>query len=369
MTTDAIRACFKPEPGTAYLDAATYGLPPLPTLRAMEDALRAWQAGSADWIEDWDKEGDTARVLFAELIGAAADEIALVPTVSVGVGPMVAALRPGDEVLVPADEFTSVLFPLLVAAETRGGVVRETAFHALPEAIDARTRLVAFSLVRSQDGRTARLADVCAAARAHGARVLIDATHAVPFVPVARELPAIDALVCHGYKHLLCPRGAGFLYVRRDRWADLPPVAANWRAAAPPFSRSYGGSLSPAAGAARFDVSLDWFAWVGARQSLDLLVAWQREGALAPVLDFSAALAERLGLEPPTSSIVAVPVADACAALATLRAAGVRAAAPGGLVRLAPHVYTTAGDVDRAAAVLAPLRASTDGSAVEKATR
>lgn len=355
MTTDAIRALFRPEPGTAYLDAATYGLPPAPTMRALDGAQRAWQAGSANWIEDWDKQGDAARACFAELIGAAADEIALVPTVSVGVGPMVAALRAGDEVLVPADEFTSVLFPFLVAVETRGIVVREAPFDALPNAIDARTRLVAFSLVRSQDGKTARLADICAAARAHDSRVLVDATHAIPFVPVAADLPSIDALVCHGYKHLLCPRGAGFLYVRRDRWHDLPPVAANWRAADPPFSRSYGGTLSPAPGAARFDVSLDWFAWVGARQSLELLVTWQRDGALAPVRDLSADLADRLGLDPPTSSIVAVPVENARAALATLRAAGIRAAAPGGVVRFAPHVYTTTDDIARAAAVVRGL--------------
>jgi selenocysteine lyase/cysteine desulfurase len=369
MTTDSIRALFRPEPGTVYLDTATYGLPPLPTMRAMDDALRAWQAGSANWIEDWDKQGDAARACFAELIGAAADEIALVPTVSVGVGPMVAALRAGDEVLVPANEFTSVLFPFLVAAETRGVAVREAPFDALAEAIDARTRLVAFSLVRSQDGKAARLADICAAARAHDSRVLVDATHAIPFVPVAAELASIDALVCHGYKHLLCPRGAGFLYVRRDRWDDLPPVAANWRAADPPFARSYGGTLSPAPGAARFDVSLDWFAWVGARQSLDLLVEWQRDGALAPVLDLAADLADRLGLEPRTSSIVAVPVENARAALATLRAAGIRADAPGGVVRFAPHVYTTTDDIARAADAVAPLRRSNESSPMMRTYR
>ena len=35
MTTPQIRALFRPEPGTAYLDAATYGLPPRPTVAAM----------------------------------------------------------------------------------------------------------------------------------------------------------------------------------------------------------------------------------------------------------------------------------------------------------------------------------------------
>ena len=38
-------------------------------------------------------------------------------------------LGPGDEVVVPADEFTSSLFPLLVAKD-RGAVVREVPFDA-----------------------------------------------------------------------------------------------------------------------------------------------------------------------------------------------------------------------------------------------
>ncbi len=76
---------------------------------------------------------------------------------------------------------------------------------------------------------------------------------------------------------------------------------------------------------------------------------------LTPVLGLSGTLAARLGLPRPSSSIVAVPVQDAQAALGMLDAAGVRAAAPAGVIRLSPHVYNTADDVERAAALLGPL--------------
>jgi selenocysteine lyase/cysteine desulfurase len=178
--------------------------------------------------------------------------------------------------------------------------------------------------------------------------VLVDATHAVPLVEVAAALPRIDYLICHGYKHLLCPRGAAFLYVRGDSWEDLPPIHANWRATAPVYARSYGGPLAPAEGAARFDVSLDWFAWVGARPSLELLVRWRREGALRAPLELAAELASRLELPKPGASIVAVPVADAAAALVALDARGIRAAAPDGKVRLSTHVWNTPEEIGRA---------------------
>jgi selenocysteine lyase/cysteine desulfurase len=58
--------------------------------------------------------------------------------------------------------------------------------------------------------------------------------------------------------------------------------------------------------------------------------------------------------------VVSVPVADSEAVLAALRAAGIRAGAPAGRIRLAPHVYNTPEEIDRVVAVLTPyvLRAA-----------
>jgi selenocysteine lyase/cysteine desulfurase len=355
-TAEEIRALFDPAPGTIYLDAASYGLPPRQSVEALEAAIRSWQSGRAFWRPDWDVRGEDCRALYAELIGAATAEIALVPTVSVAVATVAASLAAGDEVVIPAAEFTSVAYPLLVAAERRGVVVREAPFDELPGAIGAGTRLVAFSLVRSQDGRVAPLREILAAAGRHGTRVLVDATHAVPFVEVGAELPRIDYLICHGYKHLLCRRGVGFFYVRRDRWAELPPIHANWRSAGPAYQRSYGGPLALADDAARFHVSLDWFGWVAARPALELLVRCRAEGLLQGPLDLAADLAARLGLPKPGASIVAVPVDDAAAALAALEERGIRAAAPGGQVRLSTHLWNTGDEVALAAAAVAAVR-------------
>jgi selenocysteine lyase/cysteine desulfurase len=348
-TAEAIRALFAPAPGTIYLDAASYGLPPRPTVEALQEAVLAWQSGRARWLPDWDVLGEECRGLYAELIGAATAEIGLVPTVSVGVATVAAAIEAGEEVVIPAAEFTSVAFPFLVAAERRGVVVREVPFDELPAAIGSGTRLVAFSLVRSQDGRTAPLEEILTAAERYGARVLVDATHAVPLVEVGEALPRIDYLICHGYKHLLCPRGVAFLYVRRDRWEELPPIHANWRASRPVYTRSYGGPLAPADGAARFDVSLDWFAWVGARPALELLVQWRKSGALRAPLALAAELACALGQPAPGGSIVSVWVQDATAALTELEERwGIRAAAPGGRLRLSTHVWNTPAEIARA---------------------
>ncbi|MDQ2652812.1 MAG: aminotransferase class V-fold PLP-dependent enzyme [Chloroflexota bacterium] len=342
----AARAYFDPAPDTIYLDAATYGLPPRPTVAALEYALRTWQDGTAAWARDWEPAGDRSRALFAQLIGSREDEIALIPTASVGVGVVAASLAPGTEVLLPDDEFTSVSYPLIVAEREHGVRLRRAPFTHLAEAISPETGIVAFSLTRSQDGESAALGDIVAAAREHGAQVLLDATHGIPFVPVAPYLDSIDYLVCHGYKHLLCPRGVGFLRVRPDRWKTLPPWLANWRSAVP--QHSFGGSYGDLApDARRFDVSLAWHAWVGAEQSLALLLDWQADGALDEVRALARQLAAGLGRPDPIGSIVSLRVSDAAAAEAALQARGIRCAARGENVRLAVHVWNTEDEIAR----------------------
>lgn len=352
-----VRSLFEPAPNTIYLDAATYGLPPRPTVEALECALRRWQSGEADWISEWDRKGDVCRDLFAQLLGADAEEIALISSGSVGVGLIAANLPQEIEIVVPDDEFTSVLYPLLVAQSERNARIRRVPFHHLAESIGPKTGVVAFSVTRSQDGETAAMSDIVAAARQHGAQVLVDATHAVPFVPLQTWIADIDYLVCHGYKHLLCPRGVAFLYVRRDRWHDIQPWFANWRNGSPLYSTSYGGSLDELApNASRFDLSLAWHAWAGAEPSLRLLVEWQREGLLNEIPALAQRLAAALDRPAPSASIVSIPVADAPFVKAALASKGIRCAATTSTtIRLSPHVYNSAEEIDRAAEVLSSL--------------
>jgi selenocysteine lyase/cysteine desulfurase len=344
-----VRALFDPAPGTIYLDTATYGLPPRPTVEAMHAALDAWQAGSADWVHDWDMRGEACRAAFASLTGLPACHIALMPSASVGVGTVASTLTHTDEVVMPDDEFHSVLFPILVAQHTRGTTVRQVAFDRLPEAIGPSTTLVAFSLVQSQSGRTARQSEIVAAAERVGARTLIDASHAVPFVPVDRRAQFV---VCAAYKHLLSPRGVAFFAVSDKYWDRLPAWHANWRSTRNPYAAYYGGPLDQASTAARFDVSLAWHAWAGAAVSMGLLDEWQRRGLLHEPIRLARRLAEALGLPQPQGTVVSVPVQDAETLRADLGRAGIKAAVRAGSVRLSTHVYNTQEHIDQAVAAL-----------------
>ncbi len=349
---------FSPAPGLTYLDSATYGLPPRPTLRALEAALAGWRGGTAHWIDDWDREAEACRRLFARLIHAAAAEVSLMPALSVATGIVATAVPHGGEVLIPEGEFTSVGYPFLAAAERGRLRVREAPLAELADAIRPETAMVATSVVQSADGRVADLPAISAAAKAVGARLYADASQALGVYPIDVAEHGIDYLACAAYKWLCCPRGVAFLYVREDLWHEPFPVAASWRAGDKPYDRFYGSPLALAETAARFDVSLAWHAWVGARPSLETLCALDDDTRFRLAREPALRLATLLDLPTPDSSIVTVPVTDSRRAGAALTAAGIKASERAGQIRIAPHFYNSVADAERAAEVLEPLVAS-----------
>jgi hypothetical protein len=104
-----------------------------------------------------------------------------------------------------------------------------------------------------------------------------------------------------------------------------------------------------------YDVSLAWLPWLGAAESLELLVQWQADGALEDPVRLARDLAHGLGLEWGGSALVCAPIDDGVAARAALAAAGIRASFRGTGIRLSTHVYNDAADVARAIEALAPV--------------
>ncbi|GLI03238.1 aminotransferase class V-fold PLP-dependent enzyme [Phytohabitans aurantiacus] len=331
------KGLWDPEPG--WLNTASYGLPPRPAWDAVQDALGAWRAGRTSW-EPWGKATELARGAFARLVAVPTADVAVGAAVSQLLAPVAAALPDGARVLVPDMEFTSNLFPWLAQPRVN---VRAVPADKLAGAVDAGTDLVAFSLVQSSDGAVAAYDEVVAAARAHGALVVVDATQACGWLPF--DASRADAVVVAAYKWLMGPRGAAFAYLSPELRERLVPSAAGWYAGDDVHAAYYGPPLRLAPDARRFDISPAWFSWVGLAPALDLV---ERIGVPA-INAHNVALANRfltaLGRPPGESAIVTVDVPGAQERLA---AAGVRAAVRAGRVRASFHLYSTEQDVDMA---------------------
>ncbi|MDH4063193.1 MAG: aminotransferase class V-fold PLP-dependent enzyme [Acidobacteriota bacterium] len=339
LSIEDARHHFQVEPG--YLDTASVGAPPDETWHAVQAALADWRRGRPR-SREYQAIVNQTRAAFARLVGVSADEVCVGSQTSALVGVVAASLPAGAQVLAALGDFTSILFPFLAHAD-RGVRLTSVPLARLAESIGPGTALVAVSAVQSANGAVADLDAVVEAARAAGARVLVDATQACGWLPI--DAARVDYLVCGGYKWLLAPRGTAFMALRRSALDRIRPIAAGWFAGEDPWSSVYGEPLRLAASARRLDVSPAWLSWVGAAPALALLERIGIPGIHAHNVGLANRFRRRLGLPPGESAIVSVEMAHAAEPLAV---AGVRASVRAGALRVSFHLYNTIADVDLA---------------------
>jgi selenocysteine lyase/cysteine desulfurase len=329
-----------------YLNTASYGLPPRYAWERLQQSLAEWRGGETSW-EHWADTVETARRLFADLVRADVDDVIACATVSEVAGLVASSLPDGAHVLVPRQEFTSIVFPWAVHKDRKVRVT-EVPLDELAGHIDDSTTLVAFSAVQSHDGAVADLAAITAAAREHGAIVVVDATQALGWRDV--PLDGVDVLVTAAYKWLMAPRGTTLAVVSARLAARLRPHAAGWFAGADVHESYYGLPLRLAPTARRFDQSPAWHCWVGTAASLEVVAELGVEAIHQHDVALCNRVREAFDLPPEDTAIVALQVPDAERRLAD---AGIRAAVRAGALRLSFHAYNTDDDVDR---VLKALR-------------
>jgi len=216
---------FELEDGVAYLNAAYMA----PTPRIVSEAGRA---GIAQKAQPWkcdrarvEAQVEHTRKLAAKLIGASADDIAIVGSVSYGIaiGCGNLGIPRGSRLLFMEDEHHSVVLSMRALAE-RSGAVLDAVLR--PEngdwtrALLARlsiggppVSIAALTPVHWIDGTMIDLDRIACVLRENGAHLIVDATQAAGIVSIDVQTLRPDILVFPTYKWLLGPYGLAFLYV------------------------------------------------------------------------------------------------------------------------------------------------------------
>ncbi len=108
--------------------------------------------------------------------------------------------------------------------------------ESLLAAIDGQTALIAVSHVLSEDGERIGLVRLRAAADSVGARIFADVTQSLGVLGIDLAASRPDYLAVHGYKWLLCPRGAAWLVTRHHD--ELCPLLPGWKTATLPLDNN-----------------------------------------------------------------------------------------------------------------------------------
>lgn len=359
-----------------FLNTAAQGVEPR---RAIE-AMGAFEAGRAyPHPIDHDRLNEiesSCRERIAALTGAPIERVGLAVNTSEGLNlaAMQMPLEPGQKVLLVRGEFPANVYPWL--AQARRGV--GTRFldldgpclkaERVEEVLDADPAIavLALSLVQFSTGHRNPVEAIGAACRERDVRFVVDGIQGIGAIPFEWDDELYDLVACGGQKWLCSPWGSGFFLASDRLCREAEPRRVGWLQTVDARSGEgfadlccYDLSFHP--DATRYEVgSYAYSALLGLSESVGLFleigverIAAHARALLAPL---EAMLEERGG------EIVSCRVPECrsgifCFRLETpaatraiydrLVAAGIACAFREGAVRLSPHLYNTATEIDR----------------------
>jgi selenocysteine lyase/cysteine desulfurase len=354
-----------------------------PQLRESRDRLlvgvemknRPWERKPPSFFDD----AETVRHLSHEIFGGEADGYAVVPAASYGIITAARAiephLRPGDRILVMADEFPSNVLPWQRTAQESGAELMTVPApkgggwtQAILEQIDKRVKVVAVSPCHWTNGAYVDLAAVGRACRDVAGSLVVDATQSLGAMPLSIGEVEPDFLVAAGYKWLLGPYGFGILYVS-ERWRSARPLEETWlaRDGAEDFTALVNYSEAYKPGARRFDVGENCTPTLlpGAIAALEQIKAWgvaRIAQSLGEINERITRQLEQLGFLLPESSQrsphmfgALLPEGYVGDLVGELKARNIFISQRGNALRFAPHLHITVQDTDRLLSALDEL--------------
>jgi selenocysteine lyase/cysteine desulfurase len=373
-----LRDLFRVPAEQHYLNCAFMAPLPLPVeeagIRGLRRKAMPWNMGPGDFFAD----ADAIRPAVARLLGTESESrVAILPSVSYGVAICArnAGVRSGDRIVLARDQFPGNVYGWMQVARETGahldiieppepapGPGRGARWNArILEAIRPGTRVVALGHIHWTDGTLFDLAAIGARARDVGALLVVDGTQSLGALPFPFEAIQPDAVITAAYKWLLGPYSLAFGWFG-PAFEDGTPVEETWIARR--GSRDFGGLVhyreDYEPGAVRYDVGQrsNFILLPMALEALRLLEAWGGAGAVqrytcnlaAPFAEWASGAG--LGLDDPDARAhhlfgVGLPEGlDRAQVAEALAARQVTVSVRGQALRISPHLYNDAADLD-----------------------
>lgn len=274
-----LKSLFLLDPEVHFLNHGSFGAVPRPVFEVWQDWQQRLERQPVAFLgRELPGLLRAARERLAQTLVADPDDLLFVPNATLGVNLVARSLRlaPGDEVLASNHEYGAcdriwefvcggagaryVQQPLpLPAANTAAQV------DAFWQGVTARTRVIFLSHITSPTALRLPVEAICQRARAAGILTVIDAAHAPGQIALDLKAQEADFVTGNLHKWAMAPKGAAFLYVRREHQAALDPLVVSWG--------RLPGNEANLAGRLQWMGTADPSAWLSVPAALDFAVA------------------------------------------------------------------------------------------------
>lgn len=237
-----MRDLFMLDPDITFLNHGSFGACPQPVFDVYQEWQRRLERQPVKFLgRDLPRYLHEARQALGAFINADADDLVLITNATVGVNIVARALplAAGDEVLTTDHEYGACDYTWEMLSGQQGFLYKKQHIPlplTTPEAIveqfwagvTARTKLIFISHISSTTAVRFPVEAICARAQAAGILTLVDGAHAIGQLPL--DMGAIDAdfYTSNAHKWLMAPKGAAFLYTRRDKQPLIKPLVVSW---------------------------------------------------------------------------------------------------------------------------------------------
>jgi cysteine desulfurase/selenocysteine lyase len=360
-----IRAQFPVTRHKAFLNHAAQS--PLP--KPVADAVRKYTDDFSKFGTSSFKPDDNGKTEFARLIGAKPGEIALVENTSMGLNIAANVLHyPAGSKIVTTDlEYPSVVYPWLrrrlgVKVHYVKNVNGKVLLDDMEKAVDDKTVAVAISHVEYVNGFRHNLRVLSEIVHEHGAYLIVDAIQSVGTMPIDARRDDVDFLMAAGYKWLLSPPGAAYLYVKDDLIEKFEPPFVGWASVEQEMFNTADfwdiWNLNLSKTASRFEVgSPSVMSFVGAAEAMKMLLHFGTENIKKRIMKLTDRLIDAvkdMGLKlqtpeekPCRSGIVNIKIDQPQKTLEKLSKKGIVVSARSHGIRVSPHFYNTEREIDK----------------------
>ncbi|MGZ8695523.1 MAG: aminotransferase class V-fold PLP-dependent enzyme [Gaiellaceae bacterium] len=371
----AVRRQFRHDPRVVQLGGLYLASHPAPVRAAIDRHRRGLDANPVGYLHEHGPELE-AEVLraAAAYLGARGTDIALTDSTTMGLGLLYNGLelKAGDEVVTTTHDFYATHRALELKAARSGATVRRVRLYdrarsasadaivtALMGAVGPRTRVVAITWVHSSTGVKLPVTDIAKALPA-GVLLCVDGVHGVGAENATVGALGCDFLVSGCHKWLFGPRGTGVVWGRPAAWSTVTATIPSFSGEGTP-----GAAMTPG-GFHSFEhrwALADAFRF---HQRMGKARVAARIHALARSLKTDLAAIGHVTLHTPVAGALSAGIVcfevdrlspDAVvAALARRRIVATVTPYSPPYVRLAPAVFNTPAEIDRAVAAIRALR-------------